>query len=139
MIELIFFLVMLFQNIQNEWAKGVLNDDVKNLTEERVDEVLNEFLKDFKQASVGSKGRPTGFSAYVVSKAVMNAYTRVLANKYTTLCINCVCPGYVQTDINLNTGFLTIEEGAESPVRLALLPDGGPSCLFFSWKEVVPF
>ncbi|XP_059599059.1 (+)-neomenthol dehydrogenase isoform X2 [Vitis vinifera] len=126
------------QNIPNEWAKGVLSD-AENLTEETVIEVLNQFLKDFKEGLLEAKSWPTFFSAYRVSKAALNAYTRLLAKKYPTFCINCVCPGYVKTDINYNSGILTVEEGAESPVRLALLPDGGPSGLFFVRKEVSDF
>ena len=38
-----------------------------------------------------------------------------------------------------NTGKLTAEEGAETPVWLALLPKGGPSGLFFSQKEETSF
>ncbi|XP_057980042.1 (+)-neomenthol dehydrogenase-like [Malania oleifera] len=128
----------MLKNIENEWAKRVLTD-VEGLTEERVEEVLNEFLKDFKDGSLESKGWPGVFSAYSVAKAAMNGHTRILAKKYSTFRINCVCPGYVKTDINYNTGFLTVEDGADSAVRLALLPDDGPSGLFFSRGEVSTF
>ena len=129
---------MLFQNINNEWAKAVLSD-AENLTEERIDEVLDQFLKDFKEGLLEAKSWSHFLSAYTVSKAALNAYTRILARKYPTLCINCVCPGFVKTDINDNCGILTVEEGADSPVRLALLPDGGPSGQFFIRKEVSEF
>ena len=129
---------MLFQNINNEWAKAVLSD-AESLTEERIDEVLDQFLKDFKEGLLEAKSWPHFLSAYTVSKAALNAYTKILARKYPTLCINCVCPGFVKTDINYNIGILTVEEGAESPVRLALLPDGGPSGQFFIEKEVSEF
>lgn len=118
------------QHLPNEWAKGILNDE-QNLTEAIVDEVLTEYLKDFKEGSIQEKGWPLNMSAYVVSKAAMNAYTRILAKKYPTFCINAACPGYVKTDINMNTGKRSVEEGAESVVKLVLLPDGGPSGLFF--------
>ncbi|KAL0428910.1 UNVERIFIED_CONTAM: (+)-neomenthol dehydrogenase [Sesamum radiatum] len=125
----------MLKNLSNEWAMGVLND-AENLTEERIDQVLNEFLKDFKEGSLEAKGWPKHVGAYTVSKAGMNAYTRILAKKYPSFRINSVCPGFVKTDINFNTGYLTVEEGAESLVRLALLPDEGPSGLFFIRKEV---
>ncbi|KAM4094622.1 hypothetical protein ACB094_06G209200 [Castanea mollissima] len=124
-------------NIPNEWAKRVLCDD-ENLTEAEVDEVLEEFLKDYKEGSLEAKGWPTFLSDYTVSKAAMNAHTRIIAKKYPSFCINCVCPGFVKTDINRNTGILPVEEGAASPVRLALLPDGSPG-LFFVRQEVSPF
>ncbi|XP_027334886.1 (+)-neomenthol dehydrogenase-like isoform X2 [Abrus precatorius] len=121
----------------NESAKGIFSD-ADSLTEEKVDVVLKEFLKDFKEGSLESKGW-SGFSVYSVSKAAMNAYTRILAKKYPTFCINSVCPGYVKTDITANTGILTVEEGAVSPVRLALLPNGSPSGLFYQRSEVSSF
>ncbi|GLT84578.1 hypothetical protein SLE2022_027990 [Rubroshorea leprosula] len=117
-------------NVSNEWAKAVFND-IENLTEEKVDEVLNQYLKDFKEGSLENKGWPANMSAYTLSKAAMNAYTSVLAKKCPNFCINCVCPGFVKTDVNYNTGILSVEEGAEGPVRLALLPNGSPSGLFF--------
>lgn len=121
-----------WQRVKNEWAKSVLSTDAESLTEERIDEVVSVFLKDFKEGSLESKGWPTFLTAYIVSKEAVNAYTRVLANKYPSFRINCACPGYVKTDMNFNTGFIPIEEGAAIPVKLALLSDDGPSGLFFS-------
>nr|XP_048333844.1 (+)-neomenthol dehydrogenase-like isoform X1 [Ziziphus jujuba var. spinosa] len=126
------------QFIENDWAKGIFSD-VESLTEERIDEVLREFLKDFKEASLECKNWPTSTSAYIVSKAAVNAYTRILAKKFPSFRINCVCPGYVKSDMNFNTGTLSVEEGAASPVKLALLPNDGPSGLFFFRSEVSSF
>ncbi|CAK8560863.1 unnamed protein product [Lathyrus sativus] len=127
------------ENVPNGWPKEVLSD-VENLTEEKIDEVLNQFLKDFKEGSiVENKGWPINMSTYVISKAALSAYTRVLAKKFPSICINAVCPGFVKTDINSNTGYLTPDEGAESIVRLALSPDGSPSGCFFVRSEEKPF
>ncbi|KAJ7951113.1 (+)-neomenthol dehydrogenase [Quillaja saponaria] len=126
------------EQIPNGRPREVLSD-VENLTEEILDEVLSEFLKACKECSLETKGWPASMSGYIVSKAALNCYTRILAKKYPSFCINSVCPGYVKTDINNNTGLLSVDEGAESPVRLALLPNGAPSGLFFSRKEVEPF
>ncbi|KAH7863400.1 hypothetical protein Vadar_017034 [Vaccinium darrowii] len=126
------------KHIPSELVKRVLND-AETLTEDKIDELLNEFLEDFKEKSLETKGWPTFLCAYTVSKAAMNAYTRILAKKYPTFRINCVCPGYVKTEINGNTGIFSVEEGAEHPVRLALLPDDGPTGLFFVRKEVSSF
>ncbi|ESW07018.1 hypothetical protein PHAVU_010G095500 [Phaseolus vulgaris] len=126
------------EHMRNGWPKEVFND-VENLTEAKIDDILDEFLKDFKEGSLDTKGWLLAMSAYSVSKASLNAYTRILAKKYPSFCINAVCPGYVKTDINCNTGFLTPDEGAEAAVRLALLPEGSPSGLFFSRSEEKPF
>ncbi|XP_019234857.1 PREDICTED: (+)-neomenthol dehydrogenase-like isoform X2 [Nicotiana attenuata] len=126
------------EHVRNEWAVGVLSD-AENLTEDRVDEVLNAFLQDLKDGLMETEKWSLIFPAYTLSKAAMNAYTRILAKKYPSFLINCVCPGYVKTDMTINGGKLSVEEGAESPVWLALLPEGGPSGIYFNRKEVTPF
>ncbi|KAF8026598.1 hypothetical protein BT93_F3169 [Corymbia citriodora subsp. variegata] len=124
--------------IPGEWPKQVL-DDVETLTEERVDQVLESFLQDFKEGDFGKRGWPTHISAYKVSKAGLNAFTRIMAKKLPSFVVNSVCPGFVKTDMTCNTGLLTPSEGAESAVWLALLPQGGPSGLFFDRKQVSSF
>ncbi|KAH7565779.1 hypothetical protein JRO89_XS08G0015100 [Xanthoceras sorbifolium] len=126
----------LLKNIPNEGVKHKLND-VENLTEERIDELLNKLLKDFKEGLLEKEGWPAKKSGYILSKAFLNAYTRILAKKHPQFLVNCVCPGLVKTDITYNFGELTAAEGAQSPVRLALLPQGGPSGNFFSRHEIM--
>lgn len=126
----------MFQFISNEWAKEELGNAE---SQERVDEVLSEFLKDFKEGNLQAKGWPVSISAYVLSKAALNSYTRIIAKNYPDFIINSVCPGYVKTSLNFDYGILTVEEGAESPVKLALLPKNGPSGKFFSRMEISEF
>ncbi|MBA0846524.1 hypothetical protein Goshw_003449 [Gossypium schwendimanii] len=125
------------QYIPSEQRKEALRDAD---TGEKIDGLITEFLKDFKEGSLESKGWPTFLSAYTISKVAMNAYTRILAKKHPNFCINCVCPGFVKTDMNNNTGHSTPEEGAAIPVKLALWPNGGaPSGLFFVQGEPIPY
>nr|XP_043623133.1 (+)-neomenthol dehydrogenase-like [Erigeron canadensis] len=126
------------KGLKNEWAIGILSD-VENLTEEKIDEVLDQYLNDYKDGLLEIKGWPTTLSAYIVSKAAMNAYTRIFARKNTAICINCVCPGFVKTDINRNTGILSVEDGAETPVKVALSPQDEPSGCFFDRNGAVSF
>ncbi|KAL1363088.1 hypothetical protein AAHE18_03G125900 [Arachis hypogaea] len=53
--------------VSNEWAEGILGD-AENLTEERVDEVLNGFLKDIKERCLERKGWPKKKVLLVLSK-----------------------------------------------------------------------
>ncbi|XP_026409360.1 salutaridine reductase-like isoform X2 [Papaver somniferum] len=124
--------------ISDEKALEMLSDG-DGLTEERVDEIVNMFLMDFKEDSLETKGWPLYMPAYKISKVCLNAYTRILAREFPTFRVNCACPGWVKTDINCNTGFLTTKEGAEKIVNLALVPDDGPSGLYFTNGEVTPF
>lgn len=118
--------------------KTVLND-IENLTEEKIEDIINKFKKDFEQGRLEKEGWSPYFQAYVVSKISLNAYTRLMARKYPNVVINSVHPGYVKTDITCNTGLITPAEGAQSVVRLALLPSTGPSGLFFIENEVSCF
>jgi (+)-neomenthol dehydrogenase len=130
---------MEFQRISNENTRKELEDDVDDLTEEKVDKVVKRFLEDAKENLIEVKGWPANYSVYSVSKVALNAYTRVLAKKYPNIAINAVSPGFVKTDLNRNTGVLTVEEGAKGPVMLALMSEGGPSGLFFDRTEMSTF
>ncbi|KAF6156744.1 hypothetical protein GIB67_033213 [Kingdonia uniflora] len=123
--------------ISNDKVKAQLRDI--DLTIEKLDDLVQYFLRDFKEDKLECNGWPMLISAYKISKVVVNAYTRILARKYPKFCINCVHPGYVKTDITLNTGELTPEEGARGPVMLALLPDGGPSGSYFNQTKISSF
>ncbi|XP_043714275.1 salutaridine reductase-like [Telopea speciosissima] len=124
--------------IYNKKIKAEL-DNIDDLTEERLDELVEWYLMDLKEDVLEANGWPLTILAYKVSKSAMNAYTRILAKKFSKLDINCVNPGYVKTNITGNTGILTAEEGARAPVKLALLADDGPFGLFFDQMEVSTF
>jgi len=77
--------------------------------------------------------------AYNSSKTALNALTvffaRELAN--TQIKINSVSPGYVATDLNGNSGYLTTAQGAQAPVAFATLPADGPTGGFFGDNRTV--
>ncbi|XP_062226254.1 (+)-neomenthol dehydrogenase-like [Phragmites australis] len=128
----------LLRFFRNEKLKQELND-VVNLTEERLDELLDMFLEDFKAGAVEARGWPAAFAAYKVAKAALNAYSRILATKQPALRVNCVHPGYVKTDMTIHSGLLTPEEGASNVVKVALLPEGGVTGAFFEEGKEASF
>ncbi|KAI7743972.1 LOW QUALITY PROTEIN: hypothetical protein M8C21_030969, partial [Ambrosia artemisiifolia] len=126
------------EKVKDERAKQMLSD-VDRLTEEVVEDVVNGYLCDAKDGSLEEKGWDAPLSAYIVSKAVVNAYTRILANKYPSFRINAANPGFTKTDMTHHKGTYTVEEGARCPVWLALMPDEGPSGRFFFQMEETTF
>lgn len=79
--------------------------------------------------------------AYSPSKSFLNAVTVQYAKELedTPVLINAACPGFVATDLNGFRGVRTPEQGAAAIVRLATLPDGGPSGAFFDDGGTVPW
>jgi NAD(P)-dependent dehydrogenase (short-subunit alcohol dehydrogenase family) len=67
--------------------------------------------------------------AYPSSKAALNMITVLYAKdlRDTPIKVNAANPGYTKTDLNHNSGFRSVTEGAEAAVYLATLPADGPS------------
>lgn len=79
--------------------------------------------------------------AYRLSKAALNTLTRMLATELegTGILVNSACPGYVRTDMTGPRAPRSVEEGADTPVWLATLPDDGPTGGFFRNREALAF
>ena len=77
--------------------------------------------------------------AYNSSKAALNSITLEYAKELrdTPIKVNASDPGYVSTDLNGHQGYKTPEQGAVAAVRLATLPDNGPSGTFQDEKGAV--
>jgi len=80
-----------------------------------------------------------GTPAYSVSKAALNALTRILAAELRSdgILVNAVCPGWTATD--MGGGGRPIPEGAAGVVWAAELPDNGPTGGFFRDGRAIPW
>jgi NAD(P)-dependent dehydrogenase (short-subunit alcohol dehydrogenase family) len=80
-------------------------------------------------------------AAYAPSKTFLNAITIQYAKELrdTGILINAGCPGYTATDLNGFRGVRTPEQGAAIGIRLATLPDDGPTGGFFEDAGQVPW
>lgn len=76
----------------------------------------------------GLEGPP----AYSISKAALNAVTVALARELPeSVKVNACCPGWVRTRMGGEQAPTSVEEGADTAVWLATLPDDGPTGGFF--------
>ncbi|WP_237771433.1 SDR family NAD(P)-dependent oxidoreductase [Kribbella sp. ALI-6-A] len=80
-------------------------------------------------------------AAYSPSKTALNALTVQYANELRKdgILVNAVAPGFVDTDSNNHTGFLTVAQGAAVLVRLATVGADGPTAGFFAEEGPVPW
>jgi NAD(P)-dependent dehydrogenase (short-subunit alcohol dehydrogenase family) len=78
----------------------------------------------------GMGGRSLG---YRISKTALNALTRIVAAELrdTNILVNAVDPGWVKTEMGGPGANRSLAQGADTPVWLATLPDGGPSGGFY--------
>ena len=88
----------------------------------------------------GSFAEGLGPEAYGVTKAALNAMTVRLAGELPkTVKVNAMCPGWVRTRMGGAGAPRTPQEGADTALWLAGLPDDGPTGGFFRDRRPLPW
>lgn len=87
---------------------------------------MSKFVTDVRNGNHQQLGWPQ--TAYGVSKLGVTLMTFIQQHvqdadtSKADIVINACCPGYVDTDMSSHKGTKTIDEGADTPLYLALLP-----------------
>lgn len=99
----------------------------------------DRFVADVARGDHQARGWPS--NAYRVSKIAMNAYVRILARELSLdprkVLVNATDPGWVRTAMGGSGAPRSPEEGADTAVWLATLPEGGPSGGLFRDRHAV--
>jgi NAD(P)-dependent dehydrogenase (short-subunit alcohol dehydrogenase family) len=91
-------------------------------------------------SGMGSIANMAGYSAaYKLSKLVMNAMTRIMADeiKEINIKVNTMAPGWVRTDMGGPSAPRSLAQGADTIIWLATLPDDGPTGGFFEDRKPI--
>jgi NAD(P)-dependent dehydrogenase (short-subunit alcohol dehydrogenase family) len=101
-----------------------------DLSRAQVEQLAAEFVSAVARGTQSEAGFPS--NAYAVSKALLNAFTRVLARELagSGRRVNSVCPGWVKTRMGGNSAPRNLEQGVSGIVWAATLsetsaPNGG--------------
>ncbi len=80
-----------------------------------------------------------GYGGYRMSKVALNALTRMVAEEFkaNNILVNSVCPGWVKTDMGGPNAPRSVEEGVDTIVWLAQLPDNGPTGSFYRDRKKI--
>ncbi|MBU7582097.1 MAG: SDR family oxidoreductase [Nostoc sp. TH1S01] len=80
-----------------------------------------------------------GSPGYRISKTALNAVTRIFASELigTNILVNSVCPGWVKTDMGGANAPRTPEQGVDTIVWLATLPNDGATGGFFRDRQPI--
>ena len=104
---------------------------------------VSSIMESFTTAVAESREKEAGFpsAAYAVSKAGEIAVTKVIAmeesKKGGKKLIHACCPGYVKTDMTRGGGVKTVDEGAKTPVLLALGDISGKTGKFWQGEKEI--
>ena len=80
-----------------------------------------------------------GYPGYRLSKTALNVLTRILNDELldSNILVNSMCPGWVKTEMGGSGATREVDEGADTAIWLATLPDKGPRGKFFRDRKEI--
>ena len=126
-------------HLNSKYSSAIRAAFTSSKTEADVTSLMEEFTSAVKEGKEKEKGWPS--AAYAVSKSGITGVTRAIARQHAAeggkVLINSCCPGFVSTDMTRGRGAKTPDEGARTPVLLALGDIHGKYGEFWQHERVV--
>ncbi|XP_060062617.1 carbonyl reductase [NADPH] 1-like [Ylistrum balloti] len=98
------------------------------ITMEKLNNLMEQFVDSAKTGTYQDLGWPnTGLASYGISKIGVTIMSfiqqrELLNDARPDVVVNACCPGFVATDLTDHRGTKSIDEGADTPLYLAMLP-----------------
>ncbi|KAL8775198.1 MAG: hypothetical protein Q9194_003814 [Teloschistes cf. exilis] len=125
-------------NLNSKYSSSIRSAFASSKTVDDVTNLMENFTAAVKEGEEKEQGWPS--AAYAVSKTGAIGMTRAIALEHGQeggqVLVNSCCPGYVITDMTKGRGSLTPNQGAQTPVFLALGDIRGKSGEFWEDQEV---
>lgn len=105
-----------------------------HMRERRYGRIVNVSSRMGQLSDMGARS-----PGYRMSKAALNALTRVAAAELESfgIKVNAMHPGWVRTDMGGSSAPVSVLDGADTAVWLAMLPEDGPTGQFFENRKVI--
>lgn len=122
-------------------GSGYASEIVSRFRKAEKTEQVTQLMEEF-QTAVSNQSWQSQWpsAAYKVSKSGVIGMTGTIASEAaktgTKTLINSCCPGYVKTDMTKGGGMKTPDEGAQTPVLLALGDIGGSNGKFWVREKI---
>jgi carbonyl reductase 1 len=122
-----------------KYAPSIRSSFLEAKSESDIDSIMAAFQSAVESDPGAEKDAGFPSAAYAVSKAGLIGGTRALARSSGKTVVSC-CPGYVNTDMSKGNGTKSPDQGAQTPVWLAL--EGGDKGRFYrdereiAWEDL---
>ncbi|KAB8339231.1 hypothetical protein FH972_022165 [Carpinus fangiana] len=122
----------------NKYSPALTKQFESASTEAEMDSLMETWSKAVHAGTHDKDGWPS--SAYAVSKTGVIGYTRAVAHHLQkqgrNVLVNSCCPGYVNTDMTKGRGKKTVDQGAATPVKVAVGDIGNITGEFWEHEEM---
>lgn len=126
-------------HLNSKYSEPIRAAFANSKTVEDVTGLMESFTAAVREGKEKEKGWPS--AAYSVSKSGVTGMTRAVALEQKaqggTVLVNSCCPGYVNTDMTKHRGYKTVDQGAQTPVLLAVEDIKGVAGEFWQHEKVI--
>lgn len=128
--------------LNGKFAPAVRDRFLRARSVDDVTALMDDFTAAVERGREKEEGWPS--AAYAVSKAGTIGFTLQIAAELKRagpvgdkVLVNCCCPGWVVTDMTKGKGHKTPDQGAQTPVMLAIGDIGGKSGAFWQGEREI--